>query len=159
MLKKSLSPLVFACGLAAVLGIVLAGSPAQAQTTYYWNTTAGNGGSGTWDTSAAQNWGTTKYTSSGLVNWSGSANNAEFYNGSGTVTVNNTQSVNNITFDPGTGYTFGGGGTLTVSGSITANSNVTIGCLIGGAGLVTGGSAQITWNSLNNPITGTIEVV
>ena len=38
MLKRSLSLLVFACGVAAVFGILLGGSSVQAQTTYYWTT-------------------------------------------------------------------------------------------------------------------------
>ena len=58
MLKRSLSLLVFACGFAAVFGILLAGSPAGAAT-YYWTTAASGpvvGGSGTWDASGSSYW-------------------------------------------------------------------------------------------------------
>ena len=84
--------------------------------------------------------------------------NAEFLTGSGSISVNGNPSVNNITFDAGTGYTLGGAGTLTLSGSITANQAATIGCILGGIGIVKGGSAQLNWNSTGNTTTGTVEV-
>ena len=63
------------------------------------------------------------------------AGDADFYsNGqtTTTVTVNNTQTVGNITFD-GSGYTLSGGSLNLTAGTITANQNATIGSVIGGA--------------------------
>ena len=119
-----------ACGFAAAIGIVLGGSTVGA-TTYYWNTSAGNGGSGVWDISGAQNWGTAQNTNSGLVNWSGSnSDTAEFYNGSGTVSVNNAQSAGNVNFDAGTAYTLSGGtinlGLNGINGNMVNSGNTTI---------------------------------
>ena len=139
---------MFACGFAAVMGILFAGSPARVQTTYYWTTSAGamTAGSGTWDT-ATPNWSTTTTGDATLSVWSGlSTDNADFYaNSSPTsaITVNGNQSVGNVTFD-GTGYTVGGAGALTVAGSITANQNATINAVIGGTNLVTGGNGVLT---------------
>ena len=66
------------------------------------------------------------------LSWPG-AGDADFYsNGqtTTTVTVNNTQTVGNITFD-GSGYTLSGGTLNLTAGTITANQNATIGSVIG----------------------------
>ena len=156
MLTKLLSPLVFACGVAAVFGILLAGSPAQAQTTYYWDTTAGamTGGAGTWDPATTPSWSLSTTGDNPLNTWT-AGSNAEFLTGSGAVAVNGNPSVNNITFDAGTGYTLAGPGALTLGGgTITANGNASIGCAIGGsAGLVKAGSAALTLSG-NNTYSG-----
>ena len=145
---------LFACGFAAVLGIVLGGSPAQAQTTYYWTTTSGamTAGSGTMDT-ATPNWSTTITGDSSLHAWSGgSQDTADFYANSSptsTIAVNGNQTVGNIAFD-GSGYTLSGG-TLNMSpsgGSITVNSsNAAIGSVIAGTNLTKAGSGVLTLTS------------
>ena len=115
-------------------------------TTYYWDTSAGSGGSGVWNTTGAQNWGTTENSNSGLVNWSGSSSDtAEFYNGSGTVAVNGAQWVGNANFDAGTTYTLSGG-TLNLglngqNGNLVNNGATTI------AGAVVFGGVDNNFNS------------
>jgi len=127
----------FACGFAAAIGILALNSPAQAAT-YYW-TTAGSGsalagGSGTWDASGSYpNW-ATDTTGASVGAWSTTGTDtAEFYNGSGTVAVNNTQLVGSITFDAGTGYTLIGGALNLTGGSINAVGNATIASGIAGS--------------------------
>ena len=84
--------------------------------TYYWTTPSGTGGNGVWDTVAAANWGPDMTGDTGdLLNWPNTGTDtAEFYTGSGSVIVNNTQSVGNINFDAGTAYSLSGG-TLNMS--------------------------------------------
>ena len=121
-----------------VLGLAfLLLTPAAQATVYYWT-----GPNGTWDTSAAANWSLSTNGSSPL-NWPG-AGDADFYsNGqtTTTVTVNNTQTVGNITFD-GSGYTLSGGSLNLTAGTITANQSATIGSVIGGATNLTKAGAR-----------------
>ena len=161
MLKKSFSLLVFVCGLAAVFGIVLAASPALAQTTYYWTTTAGTmtPGDGTWDT-ATPNWSTTTTGDATLSTWSGSSvDTADFYANSSptsTITVNGNQNVGNVTFE-GSGYTVSGG-SLAITGTITTNQDATINSVISGAnGLVKSGTGALTLGG-NNTQSGGLTV-
>ena len=65
----------YACGLAAVCAIVLADSPAGAQTTYYWTTSPSSivGSSGTWD-SSTPNWTQNYPGGGGNVHWVTAAN-------------------------------------------------------------------------------------
>ena len=127
--------------------MLLAGSTALAQT-YYWTTPSGTGGNGVWDTVAAKNWGPdmTGNTSS-LMNWTTTGTDtAEFYTGTGAVTVNNTQSVGNLNFDAGSGYSLSGG-TLNLSpsgGIITVNGNAQIGSVLTGTNLTIAGGGMLT---------------
>ena len=162
-MKRSLSLLLllFVCGLAAVFGMVLGGSSAQAQTTYYWTTAAGTmtPGNGTWDT-ATPNWSTTTTGDATLSPWSGSsADTADFYANSSptsTIAVNGNQAVGNIIFD-GSGYTITGGSLTLSGGSITVNSSSgTIGSLItGSAGLTKSGTGQLYLTAINAYTGGT----
>ena len=82
-------------------------------------------------------------------------NDADFYAGTGTVTVSGSQNVGNIIFDTGSsGYSLTGG-TLNLSGgSITTNQNATIGSIFGGSvALTKSGSATLTLSG-NNVQTG-----
>ena len=143
------------CGFAAVLGILPCGSPLRAAT-YYWTASAGTmvGGSGTWDTAAAPFWSTSTTGDATLSNWSGvGTDTAEFYTGSGTVAVNNTQSVGAINFDAGTNYTLSGG-TLDMSAggaTITTNGAATISSAINGnGGLTINGVGALTLSGSNS---------
>ena len=158
MLKRSLSLLVFVCGLAAVFGILLAGSPAQAQTTYYWTTAAGTmtPGNGTWDT-ATPNWSTTTTGDATLSAWSGSLTDAAYFYANSsptfTITVNGNQNVSSIAF-AGSGYTITGGQLTLGVGNIWADANATISSNITGTnGLSMYGNAQLTLSG-NNTYTG-----
>ena len=120
-------------------------APAAQATVYYWT-----GPNGTWDTSAAANWSLSTNGRSPL-SWPG-AGDADFYsNGqtTTTVTVNNTQTVGNITFD-GSGYTLSGGTLNLTAGTITANQNATIGSVIGGAtNLTKAGAGDLILTGVN----------
>ena len=153
VLKRSLLALVFACGLAAVFGILLAGSPARA-TTYYWTTTAGTmaAGSGTWDTGGAAFWSKSTTGDATLSNWSTTGTDtAEFSTGSGTVAVNNAQSVGGVNFDAGTNYMLNGG-TLNLTNLNGDNINVGAGsaainsAMLGPGGLNMLGPGALTLN-------------
>ena len=141
-----------ACGFAAAIGILFAGSSVQA-TTYYWTTSSGSGGNGAWDTTAANNWGTdTSGNTSGLISWTTTGTDtAEFYTGSGTVAVNNP-SVGNIDFDAGTGYTLSGGtiNLTTLAGdniNVAAATSATINsAMAGSGGLNFAGPGALTLN-------------
>ena len=95
------------------------------------------------------------------------AGDADFYsNGqtTTTVTVNNTQTVGNITFD-GSGYTLSGGSLNLTAGTITANQNATIGSVIGGAtNLTKAGAAALiltgvdTYSGSTTISAGTLQV-
>ena len=152
ILKRTRLSLIFACGCAAAFSILLGHSPAQAAT-YYW-TVNGSGGSGTWDTSASYlNWNQVQ-GSAGTAAWSGLATDtAEFYTGSGAVTVNNTQSVDNINFDAGTNYTLSGGA-INFTGAITASSNATIYSALSGNGSVAMAGSGLLTLSGNQTYTG-----
>ena len=144
---------MFACVFTAVMGSLLRGSTAQAQSTWYWTTAGGTvqAGNGAWDTATA-NWSTSVTGDATPLVWSNNPlNNADFYaNSSPTsaITVNGNQTVGNVIFD-GTGYTVGGAGTLTVAGSIITNQNATINAVISGTNLVTGGNGVLTLGGAN----------
>ncbi len=127
-----------------VLGLLLSAPAAQA-TVYYWS-----GTDGAWDTSAADNWSLATDGSSPF-SWPG-AGDADFYlNGqsSTTITVNNTQTVDNITFDGG-GYTVTGGGLYLNVGNIVVNQNATINSAISGSsGLIVSGGGMLTLGGVN----------
>ena len=158
MLKRPLALLVFACGLTVVFGVVLGGSLAQAQTTYYWTTTGGTmvGGSGTWDPATTANWSLSATGDPHLTTWT-AGSNADFSYGSGTVAVSGAPSVGNITFDPGTAYTLTGGTLSLGSGIITANANATINSCIatGPTGLTSSGTGVLTLSGVNTYNGGT----
>ena len=139
--------LMFACGLAVSMGILFAGSPARAAT-YYWTTSTGTGGNGTWDGST-NNWASPN-TNSPLTFWSGSSGDtAEFYAGSGAVAISGAQTVGNINFDATAGVYTLSGGTLNLSGNITANQNAEIDSAISGGNLNTYGTATLTFGGAN----------
>ena len=135
-----------------VLGLLLSAPAAQA-TVYYWS-----GTDGAWDTSAADNW--SLATDGSLpFSWPG-AGDADFYlNGqsSTTITVNNTQTVDNITFDGG-GYTVTGGGLYLNVGNIVVNQNATINSAISGSsGLIVSGGGMLTLGGVNT-YTGAMQI-
>ena len=149
-------------GVAAVCGILLAGSPAVAQTPYYWTTSPSSivGGSGAWD-SSTPNWTENYPGGGGNVAWTSSAN-ADFSGTGGTVAVSGSQTVGNIIFD-GAGYTLdastSGAGTLILGGAtptITTNAaSATINSLLTGAnGLTIAGNGTLTLTNTTNNYTG-----
>ena len=83
--------------------------------------------------------------------WSHGHVNAEFYAGSGTVTVNNSENVGNITFDAGTNYTINGPGQLNLTGNFVMNSGGTATI----AGPMNFGGTSAGWPILNN---GTVQI-
>ena len=149
--------------LVMILGLVfLLSAPAAQATVYYWT-----GTDCTWDTSAAANWSLATDGSSPF-GWQGSAD-ADFYvNGQSTtyVTVNNPQSVGNITFDGGdllltTTVQIGTGGVLDLAGvsqTIAALSDASP----GNYGIVTNSGAAATLtlappSGSSNTFTGVIQ--
>ena len=134
---------VYACGLAAVCAILLAGSPAGAQE--YWNIN-----SGTWDTTS-YNWSTTATDASSLQWVSGGT--ADFCGTGGTVSVSGyNQTVGNITFD-GAGYS------LDLSATSVLNNSTMLYSTSPGTLTMTGASPTITTNAasatINSILTGT----
>ena len=119
-------------GFVALLALVGLGGVAQAQSTYYWDTTAGSmiGGSGTWSTTA-YNWSSSTGGSNPLLVWA-PGNNAEFTTGSGTVTLDpaNPLSVGSLTVDNGTNYTFSSGTIQAGYVNVSGTSSYTIGGLL-----------------------------
>ncbi len=163
-LRRTFSASIVACGFTAALAILALNSTASADT-YYW-TTAGSGsavagGSGTWDTASQPNSGWANDPAGNVVgNWTTTGTDtAEFYVGSGTVAVNNTQSLGNLNFDAGTSYTLTGG-TLNFAatgGSIAANGNAAINSVITGSNLTMTGAATLSLTGAN-AYTGTTSV-
>jgi hypothetical protein len=149
--------------IVALLAVIALGSFAQAQTTYYWDTTAGTmtGGSGTWSTTASY-WSTTTGGAPSLSVWT-PGNNAEFTTGAGAVALDpsNPVSVANIAFDTNTAYTLSGG-TLNLSGgTINTNGTATISSYISSpSGLTQAGTGVLTLSNLTlgNSGIGTLNV-
>ena len=146
-----------ASGAIVAAWFLLFAAAAQAAPTYYWDTSGSSGiqgGNGMWSTSSAY-W-STSTSGTSLVDWT-AGNNADFYAGSGTITVSGSQSVANIIFDTGSsGYTISSG-TLNLSGgSITANQAATISSTItGAAGLTKLGAAALTLSGTDTYSGGT----
>ena len=136
-----------ACGFAAAIGILLAGS-AAAQTTYTWDpgqTGTGSDGGGTWDTQPF-------WASGGSdLTWSDS-NDAVFGYGTGAagpVSISNVVAPHSITFNPAGSETYViSGGSINLynaSTSIVANAVATISSpLVGSGGLTMSGAGALT---------------
>ncbi len=125
-------------------GVLFLATPAARASVLYWYYTDG----GCWETDI--NW-TTDTSGNGATTWT-PGDDANFYVPSSdpagsTITISNSVSpvtVGNITFT-GSGYTVSGG-SLEVAGTITTLQNATISSvLVGGNGLTTAGSAQLTF--------------
>ena len=148
-------------GILLGLAFLLMAPMAQAAV-YYWVTPAydSNGvGVGVWDTDAGDaNWTSDNVN---LVPWQG-AGDAEFppdLNASAfNITVNNTQTVGNMTFDTG-GYTLTGGALNLTGGNISVNGGPTVinSSIQGSAGLTLGGDgSSLTLSQINTYSSATI---
>jgi autotransporter-associated beta strand protein len=99
----------------------------------YWDTGAASGlqaGNGTWSTSNAD-WSVSTSGSNPLYAWTAAAGTRDACfntSGSSTITVSGSVAANSLNIN-GTGYSFGGTGTITVNGGgIIASESATIGC-------------------------------
>ena len=146
MLYRSFARVV---ALLALFSVLALGTSAQAQV-YYWTTGPRFVELASWSLST---------NGSSPVAWP-SGGNADFYSGTGTVTVTGTQSVNNITFDT-SGYTVSGGALNfgAASVNINANQNGTINSALIGTGAITfGGAANLTLGGNNLSFSGTTNI-
>ncbi|HEY0945086.1 MAG TPA: autotransporter-associated beta strand repeat-containing protein [Opitutaceae bacterium] len=111
-----------------------------------------NGGTGDWNTTP-----TNLMWNSGSMAWINDNDNpysALFNTGtSGTVTLKEAITVNNITFDGSPTYTIAGS-TLTINGTITAKKGATITSIIAGTDLIKAGASNLTLNTAANIYTG-----
>ena len=137
---------------AALAAVLLGATPAHA-VTYWWDTAAAGGinpGAGTW---GSNTYWATDNTGSGYGQAWVAGSDADFAgNGTAyTVTVSGIQSVGNITFDTGGGYTLSGGTVSLGGGTIAVNtSDATIASVIDGtSGLTKTGAGILTLSGPN----------
>lgn len=153
---------ILGAGLFAALVTLYA--PQASSTDLYWDTNignAGNGGTGTWNTTTA-NWNSASDGIAGpFVAWNnGALDNALFTGTAGTVTLGTPIVAGNLTFNVGN-FTLTGG-TLTLAGStptIAANTGTTTisSVLAGNAGLVKAGGGVLRLEGTNT-FTGDVNV-
>lgn len=128
--KKLLNSKRFVAGLITVVGSVLMGAQADAQTTLQWtpDPTAANPQNGTWDNGGAVNWDSVPFDNVADTTWNNAASapltaNFTFGNAGGTVAIGaGGVTTDTINVNPvGGSFLFNGTGFITLQGAATIN--------------------------------------